>query len=81
MWFDISTAPKDGTVIEGRRMNEGREVWRGLCKWRIGFIEDDIAKFDPLQPFIGWMLPDRDLRARPTEWRPADHHSSTSKPA
>lgn len=67
-WADIESAPKDGTVIEGRRLHNGREIWRGQCRWRVDFIDDGYQH----RQFIGWMLPqDNKIVPKPTHWREA----------
>lgn len=65
-WSDIASAPKDGRIVEGRRLHNGREIWRGQCRWGIGFIDDGYQH----RQFIGWMLPDGHKAVPPpTLWR------------
>lgn len=75
-WQPIETAPRDGTVIQYRRMYEGREMFKGRACWRAVTFG---ALFDPLTGEriadayrgAGWMYPDRKKRVpEPTHWMP-----------
>lgn len=71
-WLDISTAPKDGTIIETRRVIDGEILFERDAAWReVTFPEIRVMDiFVPESTEFGWMYPDIDKRVpKPTHWR------------
>lgn len=76
-WQPISTAPKDGSIIDVRRVDEGKVAFAGQASWRtVTFpalpphpIGGDI--YAPEETVTGWMCADVDKRfPEPTHWKP-----------
>ena len=79
-WWDISTAPKDGTIIEGERRADGKKIRCGRIQWRdVGLLYFACGS-DGIEPCYSasvWMMVDADKRApEPTHWRPVDKAST-----
>ncbi len=80
-WQDIETAPKDGRVINAKRIYEGREMWRGTTCWRtvefpaineptIDSMGDPHMFRVPAKTATGWMCADKEKRVpEPTHWK------------
>lgn len=88
-WRDISSAPKDGSVIETIRRYQGweigpaRAVWGSFAadapmrKWGDGGIYAPIPPDHEFADGQYWMREDRMFRVpEPTHWRPAPNEGN-----
>ncbi|MEZ2132439.1 MULTISPECIES: hypothetical protein [unclassified Sinorhizobium] len=75
-WQDIATAPKDGSVVQVKRVYDGRVVYEGPAVWRtVHFraLHDPLTGKEYAEAYdgTGWMYHDKDFRVpEPTHWRP-----------
>lgn len=75
-WKGIDTAPTDGTVVNVKRVYDGRIVYEGPAVWRsvrFSALDDPLKGKEYAEAYTGtgWMYPDKDYRVpEPTHWRP-----------
>jgi hypothetical protein len=68
-WTPIDTAPRDGSDILVRRLEDDGQVWAAVAQWWVGLWVFMYSQTS--QPTL--------LRFEPTEWQPIDHELPEAK--
>lgn len=74
-WKPIDTAPRDGTAIMARCVQEGKVAWEAIASWKTiyqgSLFDAATGQRIPEEEIIGWTFTEVDLLTPvPTHWQP-----------